>query len=343
MTVEQFRDFLRALARRRAGPRGDRRRRDAGAGRRGRAPHDRRLARAARAAGRRPMPRALRPPAPAAEPRALHPPRRSRPGLCADRLVDLRRQRPAARAAGAGARRQHLRDAAVRPAARGGGRDLFARRLASHRRGLSAAGACSPPRPRSGPPTRRPSSASPARSSPISPATPATREEFARAQNPVISGIERLLATNAYWVSALENWHRDPRDIENVRHYLADYRALTPEDVRRAVAAHVTEQGDWSMLVLPSRESRRQERRMASNSAIPIAEAAAAAAAGAAAELEPVHARRPALLRRQEPRLLDAAVDRLGRLFLPAHALQHRQCARMEHGAVEPCRFTMRC
>ena len=30
---------------------------------------------------------------------------------------------------------------------------------------------------------------------------------------------------------------------------------------------------------------------------------------------------RPALLRRQEPRLLDAPVDRLGRLFLPAHAV----------------------
>ncbi|HST35851.1 MAG TPA: insulinase family protein [Allosphingosinicella sp.] len=89
--------------------------------------------------------------------------------------------------------------------------------------------------------------------------TPATSEEFARAQNPVISGIERLMATNAYWASVLENWDSDPRDIENVRTYLADYRALTPEDVRRAVAQYVTEQGDWSMLVLPSRESAARE------------------------------------------------------------------------------------
>ena len=43
------------------------------------------------------------------------------------------------------------------------------------------------------------------------------------------------------------------RDIENVRSYLADYRALTPEDVRRAVATYVTDAGDWSMLVLPAR------------------------------------------------------------------------------------------
>ncbi|MGQ0661965.1 M16 family metallopeptidase [Sphingosinicella sp.] len=85
-------------------------------------------------------------------------------------------------------------------------------------------------------------------------ARPASAEEFARAQNPVISGIERRLATNGYWLQALENWERDERDIANVRSYLADYRALTPEDVRRAVATWVTDQGDWSMLVLPARE-----------------------------------------------------------------------------------------
>jgi zinc protease len=84
-------------------------------------------------------------------------------------------------------------------------------------------------------------------------ARPVAADEFERAINPVISGIERRLATNAYWVDALENWETSPRDIENVRTYLADYRALTSEDVRRAVATYVTDQGDWSMLVLPSR------------------------------------------------------------------------------------------
>jgi zinc protease len=86
-------------------------------------------------------------------------------------------------------------------------------------------------------------------------ARPVLADEFARAQNPVISGIERRLATNGYWLQALENWESDERDIANVRSYLADYRALTPEDVRRAVASWVTDQGDWSMLVLPARET----------------------------------------------------------------------------------------
>ncbi|HKR23661.1 MAG TPA: insulinase family protein, partial [Allosphingosinicella sp.] len=84
-------------------------------------------------------------------------------------------------------------------------------------------------------------------------ARPAAADEFARALNPVVSGIERRLATNGYWVGALENWHRSERDIDNVRTYLADYRALTPEAVRRAVAQYVADQGDWSMLVLPAR------------------------------------------------------------------------------------------
>jgi zinc protease len=84
-------------------------------------------------------------------------------------------------------------------------------------------------------------------------ARPVQPDEFARAINPVISGIERRLQTNQYWAGAIENWHWSPGDIDNARTYLADYRALTPEAVRRAVAARVTDQGDWSMLVLPAR------------------------------------------------------------------------------------------
>ena len=82
---------------------------------------------------------------------------------------------------------------------------------------------------------------------------PAAPDEFQRAQNPVITGIERRLATNGYWLEAIENWVHSPQDIENVRHYLADYRALTPERVRRAVANYVLDQGDWSLVVLPAR------------------------------------------------------------------------------------------
>nr|MDP8994439.1 insulinase family protein [Pseudomonadota bacterium] len=84
-------------------------------------------------------------------------------------------------------------------------------------------------------------------------AAPAAPDEFARAQNPVLSGIERRLATNAYWLSAMEDWATRPAAIDETRTYLADYRAMTAEDVRAAVAAHVAESGDWSMLVVPAR------------------------------------------------------------------------------------------
>jgi len=84
-------------------------------------------------------------------------------------------------------------------------------------------------------------------------ASPVAADEFERAKNPVLSGIERRLATNGYWLEAVENWVHSPQDIENVRSYLADYRALTAEDVRRAVANLVLDQGDWSMVVVPAR------------------------------------------------------------------------------------------
>ncbi|MDB5668900.1 MAG: insulinase family protein [Alphaproteobacteria bacterium] len=85
-------------------------------------------------------------------------------------------------------------------------------------------------------------------------ARPVAPDEFARAQNPVISGIERNLSNNGYWLSAIEDIADDPRQLAAVRSYLGDYRALTPDEVRRAVAEHVTEQGDWSLIVLPARQ-----------------------------------------------------------------------------------------
>jgi zinc protease len=84
-------------------------------------------------------------------------------------------------------------------------------------------------------------------------AKPAAPDEFARAKNPVVTGIERRLMTNGYWLSAMENWTTEPELIEQTRNFLADYKNMTAEDVRRAVAAHVADAGDWSMLVLPSK------------------------------------------------------------------------------------------
>jgi zinc protease len=83
--------------------------------------------------------------------------------------------------------------------------------------------------------------------------TPAAADEFERAKNPILTGIERRVRTNAYWVSTLEDWVRKPESVELTRTYLSDYRTMTAEDVRAAVARHVTDGGDWSMLVLPAK------------------------------------------------------------------------------------------
>jgi hypothetical protein len=69
----------------------------------------------------------------------------------------------------------------------------------------------------------------------------------------VVSGIERRMKTNGYWMGAMENWSRDPRLIDQTRTILSDYKTLTPAEVRDAVARHVRDEGDWSILVLPAR------------------------------------------------------------------------------------------
>ncbi len=82
-------------------------------------------------------------------------------------------------------------------------------------------------------------------------ARPASAAEFERAINPVVSGIERRVRTNAYWLGALEDWTAEPVYVEATRTYLSDYQRLTAEDVRAAVATYVADGGDWSMVVLP--------------------------------------------------------------------------------------------
>jgi zinc protease len=86
-------------------------------------------------------------------------------------------------------------------------------------------------------------------------ANPVQADEFARAQNPIVSGIERRMATNAYWIDTLEGWTKEPRLIEQTRTFLSDYKGLTAADIRDAVKAHVADQGDWSMLVLPEKKA----------------------------------------------------------------------------------------
>jgi zinc protease len=83
--------------------------------------------------------------------------------------------------------------------------------------------------------------------------TPVSADEWQRAINPVVTGIERRLKTNGYWTATLEDWSRKPYLIEHARAYLTDYKSLTPEEVRSAVAKWVMDEGDWSILVLPAK------------------------------------------------------------------------------------------
>jgi zinc protease len=86
-------------------------------------------------------------------------------------------------------------------------------------------------------------------------AKPVSAEEFERAKNPVLTGIDRRVKTNGYWMTTLEDWSRQPEMVDLARTFRSDYAAMTAEDVRAAVAAHVADAGDWSMLVLPAKKA----------------------------------------------------------------------------------------
>jgi zinc protease len=84
-------------------------------------------------------------------------------------------------------------------------------------------------------------------------AAPVPADEFIRIRNPIVSGIERRRKTNGYWMETVEDWPENPALIEQTRSHVSDYSSLTAEEVRAAVAAHVADAGDWSMVVLPEK------------------------------------------------------------------------------------------
>jgi zinc protease len=84
---------------------------------------------------------------------------------------------------------------------------------------------------------------------------PVPRDEFERALNPGIAGIERSRKTNGYWMTNIAAWTRRPEMIEQTRNHLSGYKAVTPDAVRAAMAAYVADDGDWSMIVLPEKKA----------------------------------------------------------------------------------------
>lgn len=84
---------------------------------------------------------------------------------------------------------------------------------------------------------------------------PVSADEWQRGINPVITGIERRVRTNAYWAGTMEGWSNEPWLIDYTRTYLADYKSLTPAEVRQAMKKWVVDEGDWSILVLPAKTS----------------------------------------------------------------------------------------
>ena len=186
---------------------------------------------------------------------------------------------------------------------------------------------------------RRPSSASRARSSPSSPRGRPPPDEFARAHQPggqrhrAAAGDQRLLGAGAGGLVAASRV-----TSRMSRTYLADYRALTPEDVRRGGRRPRSPTRATGRCWFFPLEGRPARERMADAIAQFRSPSPPPGSRRRRRGWKPFRLQRPALLRGQEPRLLDPAVGGLGRLFLPAHAVRHRQRFRLEPtSSTPPC------
>ena len=52
----------------------------------------------------------------------------------------------------------------------------------------------------------------------------------------------------------LQYWSTNPEITDLNRGRLALVKSITPDDVRKAVATYIADEGDWSMLVLPEKK-----------------------------------------------------------------------------------------
>ncbi|WP_167737475.1 M16 family metallopeptidase [Sphingomonas parva] len=84
-------------------------------------------------------------------------------------------------------------------------------------------------------------------------ANPVGADEFDQAIKPMLSGVDRQMKTNGYWMSAMEGWSSDRRLVDKTRTLLPDLQAMTPEEVRAAIRKYVADEGAWSLVVLPAR------------------------------------------------------------------------------------------
>jgi zinc protease len=83
-----------------------------------------------------------------------------------------------------------------------------------------------------------------------------TPDELERAVKPRIETFVKAQQTNEYWMTWVAGADRDPRRLDIVRDTIPGYRRITPEQVRAAAAAYLTDANAWRLEVTPKGEAK---------------------------------------------------------------------------------------
>jgi zinc protease len=80
-----------------------------------------------------------------------------------------------------------------------------------------------------------------------------TTDELARAIDPMLTSIRELRQTNGYWLnSVMTGSARHPQQIEWARSFLADYSAVTVDELNRLAATYLTDARAAAIVIQPN-------------------------------------------------------------------------------------------
>ena len=83
-------------------------------------------------------------------------------------------------------------------------------------------------------------------------AEPVKPDELERAKKPRIDGLEKLMATNEYWVAGLSGAQTDPRRLDALRSAESGLVRVSAEDVQKAAQTYLADDKAWKFVVRPS-------------------------------------------------------------------------------------------
>ena len=85
-------------------------------------------------------------------------------------------------------------------------------------------------------------------------AKPVAEDELERIKGPMAQQIARAASGNSFWLQQLGGAAYDPRIAIATRNLVADYAAVTPEQIKATAEKYLRPERDWTMKVIPGRK-----------------------------------------------------------------------------------------